>query len=156
MGWRAYCGETRRCTGVSPNRVYLPGFYSGPQGVRHGHAARTPSVRIHTHAGPQAAQSSAVPWGRVGRRGGGPPGRLLDKNTQIKVVDPTTLEFRTPDPMGSFPNAVSAQFFLVHKNGTTMTGPYKPTNLAVGQQMNAEAFADHWDGPPPLARLSVR
>src|SRR6266566_600005 len=32
MGWRAYCGEIRRCTGVSPNRVYLPG-YSGPQGL---------------------------------------------------------------------------------------------------------------------------
>jgi len=85
-----------------------------------------------------------------------PANGLLDKNTQIKVVDPTTLEFKTPDPMGSFPNAVSAQFFLIHKNGTTMTGPYKPTNLAVGQEMNAEAFADHWDGPPPLAKLSVR
>ena len=85
-----------------------------------------------------------------------PANGLLDKNTQIKVVDPTTLEFKTPDPMGSFPNAISAQFFLIHKNGTTMTGPYKPTNLAVGQEMNAEAFADHWDGPPPLAKLSVR
>ena len=85
-----------------------------------------------------------------------PANGLLDKNTQIKVVDPTTLEFKTPEPMGSFPNAVSAQFFLVHKNGTTMTGPYKPTNLAVGQQLNADAFAEHWDGPPPLAKLSVR
>ena len=33
---------------------------------------------------------------------------LLSKDTQIKVVDPTTLEFKTPEPMGSFPNAVSA------------------------------------------------
>jgi peptide/nickel transport system substrate-binding protein len=81
---------------------------------------------------------------------------LLDKSTQIKVVDPSTLEFKTPEPMGSFPNAISAQFFLVHKDGTTMTGPYKPINLAVGQALDAEAFADHWDGPPPLARLSVR
>jgi peptide/nickel transport system substrate-binding protein len=85
-----------------------------------------------------------------------PANGLLDKQTQIKVVDPTTLEFKTPEPMGSFPNAVSAQFFLVHKNGTTLTGPYKPTNLSVGQEFNAEAFAEHWDGPPPLAKLSVR
>jgi peptide/nickel transport system substrate-binding protein len=81
---------------------------------------------------------------------------LLSKDTQIKVVDPTTLDFRTPEPMGSFPNAVSAQFFVVHKNGTAMTGPYKPGNLSVGQELDAEAFGEHWDGPPPLARLTVR
>jgi peptide/nickel transport system substrate-binding protein len=51
---------------------------------------------------------------------------------------------------------VSAQFFIVHKGGTTMTGPYRPTNLAVGQELDAEAFADHWDGPPPLAKLTIR
>ena len=81
---------------------------------------------------------------------------LLSKETQIKVVDPTTLEFRTPDPIGNFANVISAQFFLIHKNGTTMTGPYRPTNLSVGQQLDAEAFVDHWDGPPPLAKLTVR
>jgi peptide/nickel transport system substrate-binding protein len=81
---------------------------------------------------------------------------LLSKDTQMKVVDATTLDFKTPEPMGNFPNAISAQFFVVHKNGVTLTGPYKPTNLAVGQELNAEAFADHWDGPPPLAKLSVR
>jgi peptide/nickel transport system substrate-binding protein len=81
---------------------------------------------------------------------------LLSKDTQIKVVDPTTLDFKTPDPMGSFPNAVSAQFFVIHKGGTTMTGPYKPTDLAVSQELDAEAFADHWDGPPPLAKLIIR
>jgi peptide/nickel transport system substrate-binding protein len=85
-----------------------------------------------------------------------PANGLLDKATQITVVDPTTLEFKTPEPMGSFPNAISAQFFLIHKNGTTMTGPYRPTNIAVGQSLDAEAFAEHWDGPPPLAKLSVR
>jgi peptide/nickel transport system substrate-binding protein len=83
-------------------------------------------------------------------------GGLLSKDTQIKVVDPTTLEFRTPDPIGNFPNVISAQFFVIHKNGTTMTGAYKPTNIAVGQELNADAFPDHWDGPPPLAKLTVR
>ena len=81
---------------------------------------------------------------------------LLSKDTQINVVDPTTLDFKTPDPIGNFANVVSAQFFVIHKNGMTMTGPYKPTNIAVGQQLDAEAFADHWDGPPPLAKLTVR
>ncbi|MDQ6673790.1 MAG: ABC transporter substrate-binding protein, partial [Chloroflexota bacterium] len=81
---------------------------------------------------------------------------LLSKDTQIKVVDATTLEFKTPDPIGNLPNVISAQFFIVHKNGTTMTGPYRPTNIAVGQELNADAFVDHWDGPPPLAKLTVR
>src|SRR5438128_464408 len=81
---------------------------------------------------------------------------LLSKDTQIKVVDPTTLDFKTPDPIGNFANVISAQFFVIHKNGTMMTGPYKPTNLAVGQQLDADAFAEHWDGPPPVAKLSVR
>jgi peptide/nickel transport system substrate-binding protein len=81
---------------------------------------------------------------------------LLSKDTQIKVVDPTTLDFKTPEPIGNFANVISAQFFAVHKGGTTMTGPYKPTNIAVGQELNADAFAEHWDGPPPLAKLTVR
>jgi peptide/nickel transport system substrate-binding protein len=85
-----------------------------------------------------------------------PADGLLSKGTQVKVVDAHTLEFVTPEPMGNFPNAVSAQFFIVHKGGTLMTGPYRPTNLAVGQELDAEAFADHWDGPPPLAKLTVR
>ena len=83
-------------------------------------------------------------------------GGLLSKDTQIKVVDPTTLEFKTPDPIGNFANVISAQFFAIHKNGTTMTGPYKPANLAVGQELDSEAFAEHWDGPPPMAKLTIR
>jgi peptide/nickel transport system substrate-binding protein len=83
-------------------------------------------------------------------------GGLLSKDTQIKVVDPKTLDFTTPDPIGNFANVVSAQFFVIHKSGTTMTGPYRPTNLSVGQELNADAFAEHWDGPPPLAKLTIR
>jgi peptide/nickel transport system substrate-binding protein len=81
---------------------------------------------------------------------------LLSKETQLKVVDPVTLEFTTPEPIGNFANVISAQFFAIHKNGTTMTGPYRPTNISVGQELTAEGFAEHWDGPPPLAKLSVR
>jgi peptide/nickel transport system substrate-binding protein len=81
---------------------------------------------------------------------------LLSKDTQIKVVDANTLDFKTPDPIGNFANVISAQFFVIHKNGTTLTGPYKPSNLSVGQELNADAFAEYWDGPPPLAKLTVR
>ena len=81
---------------------------------------------------------------------------LLSKDTQIKVVDNSTLDFVTPSPIGNFANVISAQFFIIHKNGTVMTGPYKPTNLSVGQELDAEAFAEHWDGPPPVAKLTVR
>jgi peptide/nickel transport system substrate-binding protein len=83
-------------------------------------------------------------------------GGLLSKDTQIKIVDATTLDFKTPDPIGNFANVISAQFFVIHKNGTTLTGPYKPSNLSVGQELNADAFAEYWDGPPPLAKLTVR
>jgi peptide/nickel transport system substrate-binding protein len=81
---------------------------------------------------------------------------LLSKDTQIKVVDPTTLDFKTPEPIGNFANVISAQFFVIHKNGTTMTGPYNPTNISVGQELNADAFGSHWDGVPPLSKLTVR
>src|SRR5262249_2032022 len=81
---------------------------------------------------------------------------LLSKDTQIKVVDPTTLEFKTPEPIGNFNNGISAQLFIIHNGGTSMPGPYRPPTLSVGQELNAEAFAEHWDGPPPLGKLSVR
>jgi hypothetical protein len=44
--------------------------------------------------------------------------------------------------VGNFPNVLSAQFFVVHKNGTVMIGAYKPSNIAVGQELNADAFAE--------------
>ena len=28
--------------------------------------------------------------------------------------------------------------------------------MSVGQELNADAFAEHWDGPPPLSKLTVR
>lgn len=81
---------------------------------------------------------------------------LLSKDTKITPVDATTLDFVTPAPIGNLPNVLSAQFFVVHKDGTTMTGPYKPTNLQAGQQLDMQAFADHWAGAPPIATVTVR
>src|SRR5438067_1093967 len=59
-------------------------------------------------------------------------------------------------PAATQPAAAPAQFFVVHKNGTTMTGAYKPTTISVGQELNADAFPEHWDGVPPLSKLTVR
>ena len=81
----------------------------------------------------------------------------LDKATQITVVNPTTLEFKTTKPLGNFPNALSSQYLTIHKsNGMVMTGPYKVAKFEVDRELALEAFPNHWDGPPPIARISVK
>lgn len=82
---------------------------------------------------------------------------LIDKATTIAVVDPTTLDFNLPRPAGNFPYALSAQFFVVHKDaGKTMTGPYKVAKYEADREMALEGFTGHWGGPPPIAKLTVR
>lgn len=82
---------------------------------------------------------------------------LIDKATEIVAVNPTTLEFKVPKPAGNFPYALSAQYFVIHKNtGTVMTGAYRPTKFEVDREMTLEAFAGYWGGPPPLARIVVK
>ena len=81
---------------------------------------------------------------------------LVSKDTQVTIVDPITLEFKTPQPTGTFANAISAQQFVVHKDGgTTMTGPYRGTKFETDRTMTLEAFADHWAGAPPIAKITV-
>jgi peptide/nickel transport system substrate-binding protein len=86
----------------------------------------------------------------------GPADGLLSKKTTIKVVDAATLEFTTPAPIGNFANAISAQFFIIHKGGTVMTGAYRPTGFQVGQQLTLAGFADHWGGPPPYGKITIK
>ena len=40
---------------------------------------------------------------------------LIGKDTKVTVVDPGTIEFKTPNAIGAFPGALSAQFFVIHK-----------------------------------------
>lgn len=86
----------------------------------------------------------------------GPADGLLSKSTKIRVVDAMTLEFTTPAPIGNFANAISAQFFIIHKGGTVMTGAYRPTGFQVGQQLTLAGFADHWGGPPPYGKITIK
>lgn len=86
---------------------------------------------------------------------------FISKDTQLTVVDPLTLDFKTPQPNGSFVNSLSAFQFVVHKPGSDpntalMTGPYRPVKLVTDQQLQLGAFAGHWAGPPPIAGVTIR
>lgn len=84
---------------------------------------------------------------------------FLSKDTQIAVKDPVTLELTTPMPVGNLPYNLVSQFFIVQKpgaNGAILTGPYRSTSFVKDQQMTLEPFADHWAGPPALARITMK
>ena len=88
---------------------------------------------------------------------------LISKTAQITALDDTTVEFKTPQPTGVFPNALTSSNFIIHKpstpggaDGIICTGPYRATSLAVDDQLVLEPFAEHWGGPPPIARITVK
>jgi peptide/nickel transport system substrate-binding protein len=79
---------------------------------------------------------------------------LVSKQTQVSVVDPVTLDFKTPRPTGAFAHQVSYQQFVVHKNGTVMTGAYRPVAYEPDRSLTLEGFRDHWNGPAPISRIA--
>jgi peptide/nickel transport system substrate-binding protein len=89
---------------------------------------------------------------------------LISKDTQVTAVDPLTVEFKTPGPVGAFSNMLGAQQFVVHKAGpfgslantSIMTGPYKPVRFVVDNELQMEAFTEHWGGPPPIAKITIK
>ncbi|WP_157180987.1 ABC transporter substrate-binding protein [Actinopolymorpha alba] len=82
---------------------------------------------------------------------------LISNETCIRVVNRTTLEFRTPEPTGNFPNALAYHQFVVHKSdGAVMTGPYRPVDYQPGKVLELEAFPLHWSGCPPIERIIVQ
>jgi peptide/nickel transport system substrate-binding protein len=84
---------------------------------------------------------------------------FISKDTQLTVVDPRTLEFKTPQPSVAFPNMLSVQQFVVHKvagDSFPMTGPYRPVRLAPDEMFELAAFPEHWGGTPPIARATAR
>lgn len=88
---------------------------------------------------------------------------LVSKDTRITAVDATTIELKTPQPTGVLPNALTSSYFIIHKpraaggaDGTILTGPYRGTSLAVDNELVLEPFADHWMGPPPIARITIK
>ncbi len=85
---------------------------------------------------------------------------FIPKDTQVQAVDPLTLEFHTARPVGGFLNSLAAFQFVVHKPGTggasIMTGPYRPVRFETDNLLELEAFREHWGGPPPIARISIK
>jgi peptide/nickel transport system substrate-binding protein len=85
--------------------------------------------------------------------------RFIPKETQVTVLDPLTLQFKTPQPAGAFANNLATFQFAIARPGpagSVLTGPYRPVKLETDQLLTLEAFAGHWAGPPPIARISVR
>ena len=81
---------------------------------------------------------------------------MLSKQTEIRPVDATTLEFVTPTPTGNFAYALSYHQLIVHKgDGLIMTGAYRPVEFEADRRLVLEPFAQHWAGTPPLQRISV-
>jgi len=84
---------------------------------------------------------------------------FLPMETQIKAVDPATLTFTTPTPVGAFPNNLASFYFTIFKQvGETAhyTGPYKLSRLETDVRMTLQAYPEHWAGPPPLATIQAR
>ena len=88
---------------------------------------------------------------------------LISKNSQFTALDETTVEVKTPEPTGVFPNALTSSNFIIHKptspggdDAIIQTGPYRATSLTVDSDLTLEPFADHWAGPPPIARITVK
>lgn len=88
---------------------------------------------------------------------------LISPDTKMTAVDALTVEFITPQPSAIFPFALSLTSFGIHKpstpggaDGAIMTGPYKATKLVVDNELDLEPFMDHWGGPPPLAKITMR
>jgi peptide/nickel transport system substrate-binding protein len=84
---------------------------------------------------------------------------FISKETQVTVVDDLTLNFKTPLPAGDFPYNAASWNFVIHKPTTpisTLTGLYKPVKLEKDVEFALEAFDDHWSGPPPFKKLSVK
>jgi peptide/nickel transport system substrate-binding protein len=88
---------------------------------------------------------------------------LISKDSQITALDATTVEFKTPQPTGVFPNALTSSNFIIHKpatpggtDGTILTGPYRATQLNVDSDLTLEPFTDHWAGIPPIGRITIK
>jgi len=88
---------------------------------------------------------------------------LISKDSQFTAIDSATVEVRTPQPTGVFPNALTSSNFIIQKastpggsDGSILTGPYRPVSLNVDSDLTLEPFPGHWAGVPPIGRISVK
>jgi peptide/nickel transport system substrate-binding protein len=81
---------------------------------------------------------------------------MLNKATALVVVDQMTLDLITPEPIGGIPFTLSYHQLIVHKDqGAVMTGPYKSVEFEPDRSLVLAPFTDHWDGVPPLDRITI-
>lgn len=81
---------------------------------------------------------------------------LIDPDTELRVLGDRVLAFRTLEPIGNLPHALSYQQFVVHKDhGRVLTGPYRTVRCTPGESLELEAFRGHWDGPPPVSKITI-
>jgi peptide/nickel transport system substrate-binding protein len=86
-------------------------------------------------------------------------GRFVSSETEIEIVDDSTLRLHLPEPDSALPNNLAAfQLIIYREDGEEpiMTGPYRPIELNVGEDMTVEAFDDYWEGQPPYERMTFR
>jgi ABC-type transport system substrate-binding protein len=71
-------------------------------------------------------------------------------------VDSVTVEFKTSQPVGHFPNALAHPQMIVHaSNWALTTGPYHCVAFEPDHEMQLAASPEHWAGPPSLERITV-
>ncbi len=90
--------------------------------------------------------------------------------TEVKAVDPTTVQITLKEPQGPFLNNL-AMFVFVFWSPTALekagvnscktpvgTGPYKFVEWKANEQVTLEAFADYWDKPnaAKMKRVVIR
>ncbi len=87
-------------------------------------------------------------------------GRFISKDTQVTAEGDSVVVFKTSRPHGDLPNSLASQYFVISKPGaegaSVETGPFRLTKFVKDQEFALEAFADHWAGPPALAKISLR
>jgi peptide/nickel transport system substrate-binding protein len=83
-------------------------------------------------------------------------GALIDRDTQARVLDDLTVQFKTNRPVGYFPAALAHPQMIVHaSDGALTTGPYHSVAYEPDRIMRLEPALAHWSGPPQLERITV-
>ena len=85
-------------------------------------------------------------------------GALIDRDTQARVVDDLTVQFKTSRPVGHFPNALAHPQMIVHASDGAFiktSGPYHAVEFEPERFMRLAASRAHWAGPPQLEQITV-
>ncbi len=83
-------------------------------------------------------------------------GALIERETSARVVDSATVEFKTRQPVGHFPNALAHPQTIVHaSDGALTTGPYHAVAFEPDRLMELAPSTSHWSGHPQLERITI-